>query len=356
MAKVNEWKRWFRRIGYPEQPRAERRIPSGFAARQANNPASKPFTIKDIGSGGLYLLTEERWPLGELIPLTLKVEGPPENRSEYQVALQARVVWHGEDGIGLSFVLPPGVNPDLWDVLLRNVIVLTDPKDVLYTFRMLRAVLFLCRLCGAEANEAILLLGGELDQPRTETALEIAFSAEKLLASEPGADRKRAHPQLVASLLKYGSWAHDDLTKQLWIGLLASSCTEGGIDDSNAAFVDLLVHVTPIQSRIFVTACEKAMEVMSEARDLPSTRIIFTPEEMVRLTGIYDLSRTAVDIAYLFNSELLEKVFDFTSYIPTESFDITPSRLGLELYKRCQGHRTQPHSARDVSEGAQPLP
>ncbi len=356
MTKVNEWKRWFRRIGYPEQPRAERRIPTGFAARQANNPASKPFTIKDIGSGGLYLLTEERWPLGELIPLTLKVEGPPENRSEYQVALQARVVWHGEDGIGLSFVLPPGVNPDLWDVLLRNVIVLTDPKDVLYTFRMLRAVLFLCRLCGAEANEAILLLGGELDQPRTETALEIAFSAEKLLASEPGADRKRAHPQLVASLLKYGSWAHDDLTKQLWIGLLASSCTEGGIDDSNAAFVDLLVHVTPIQSRIFVTACEKAMEVMSEARDLPSTRIIFTPEEMVRLTGIYDLSRTAVDIAYLFNSELLEKVFDFTSYIPTESFDITPSRLGLELYKRCQGHRTQPHSARDVSEGAQPLP
>lgn len=356
MTKVNEWKRWLRRIGYPEQPRAERRIPSGFAARQANNPASKPFTIRNIGSGGLYLLTEERWPLGELIPLTLEVEGSPEKSSEYQIAVQARVVWHGEDGIGLSFVLPPGLDPDLWDVLLRNVIVLTDPKNVLYTFRMLRTVLFLSRLCGAEANEAILLLGEELDQPGTENALEIALGAEKLLASEPGADRMRAHPRVVASLLKYGSWAHDDLTKQLWIGLLASSCTVEGIDESNAVFVDLLVHVTPIQSRIFVTACKKVMEVMSETRDLPSVRIIFTPEEMVRLTGIYDLSRLGVDIAYLFNSELLEKVFDFTSYIPTESFDITPSRLGLELYKRCQGRRTQPHSARDVSEGAQPLP
>ncbi|MGA2207430.1 MAG: PilZ domain-containing protein [Terracidiphilus sp.] len=356
MTKMNEWKRWLGRIGYPEQPRAERRIPSGLTARQANNPASKPSTIKDIGSGGLYLLTEERWPVDELIPLTLELEGSPEKSSEYQIAVQARVVWHGENGIGLSFVLPPGLDLGLWDVLLRNVIVLMDPKDILYTFRMLRTVLFLSRLCGAEAKEAILLLGEELDQPRTENALEIAFGAEKLLVPEPGADRMRAHPRVVASLLKYGSWAHDDLTKQLWIGLLASSCTVEAPDDSNNVYVDLLVNVTPNQSRIFITACKKVMEVMPETGDLPLTRIIFTPEEMVRLTGIYDLSRTAVDIAYLFNWGLLEKNFDFTSYIPTESLDITPSRLGLELYKRCQGHRTQPHSVLDESKGAQPLP
>jgi len=36
---------------------------------------------------------------------------------------------------------------------------------------------------------------------------------------------------------------------------------------------------------------------------------------------------------------LIEKVFDFTSYHELVSFDVTPSSLGLELYKRCHGYR-----------------
>jgi hypothetical protein len=352
---LNKWKTWIRKLGYPVKPRAERRIPSGFAARRRNNSASKPATIRDISSTGLHLLTEERWPLGELIPLTVEVERFLENRSEPQFAVQARVVRHVEDGIGLSFVLPAGLDPNLWEVLLRNAVVLTDPKDILYTLRMLRTVLFLCQLCHAEAHQAILLLGGELDQPRTENAMEIAHSAEKLLASEPDAERMRAHPHLVASILKNGSWA-DDLTRQLWAGLLATSCTAEGTDESNSVFVDLLVNVTHTQSRIFVAACIKALELMSGTEYPPSTRIILTPEQMIRLTGMYDASRIATDIAYLFNSGIIEKNFDFSSYLPLESFDITPARLGLELFERCKGHCIKPNLPMDLSAGAQPLP
>jgi len=63
---------------------------------------------------------------------------------------------------------------------------------------------------------------------------------------------------------------------------------------------------------------------------------------MADLTGFRDLGRAATDIAYLFNLGLAKNLFDFTSYHEVESFDITPSDLGLELYKRCHGHRERP--------------
>jgi hypothetical protein len=311
----------------------------GFVAWQANNPASKRSTVADISSSGLYLHTEERWPVGEVVPLTIEVEGWLEKGAQQQIAIQALVVRTGEDGVGLSFVLPASLDPDLWEVLVTNSAVLTDPKDLAYSIKMMRTVLFLYRLCHAEANEAIMLLGGELDEPRTEAAMEIALGAEKLLASETDAGKMRAHPGIVASLIKYGSWAHDDLTKQLWIGLFVTSCHVDAIDESGSVFVDLLVNLTPTQSLILVTACKRVTGLMAHSNDLPSTRIIFTPEELTQLTGIYDPARIAVETAYLFNPGLIEKVFDFTSYLPTEKFDITPSRLGLELYKRCKAER-----------------
>jgi len=345
MTTLNQWQSWIERLGYPETPRADRHSAPGFSVRRANDPASRPAILKNISSDGLYLLTEERWPIGELIPLTLEAESSPEDNSESQIAVQARVVRHGEDGVGLAFILPEGMDPNLWGVLITVAIILTVPKDLSFILRMLRMALFLYRLCGAGADESILLLGGELDQFRTEVSLQIALGAEKLLASEPGAGAMRAHPQIVANVFKYGSWVQDDLTRQLWIGLLATSCTADAIDDSNIPFVDLLVNVTPIQGTILIAGCEKLLEQTPQAPDHPPARIILAPDEMIQLTDMYDLTRIAENIAYLFNFGLLERNFDFTSYLPTESFDITPSALGLELYKRCQGHRTHPHCA-----------
>jgi hypothetical protein len=270
--------------------------------------------------------------------------------------MRARVSRHGEDGVGLSFVLPPGLDAKLWGVLVRNAVILTDQKSVLLTFRTLQIILFLNRLCHAAAEESIVLFGGELDESRTECALDIALRAEKLLALQPDASRMRALPQFVASILKNGSWAIDNVTKQLWAGLLAASCSVEGTDESGSAFVDPLIHLTPAQSRILVAACSKEMEFISGHEGLPLARIILTPEEMFRLTGMNDISRIAIDIAYLFHAELIEKNFDFTSYLPTESFDITPARLGLDLYKYCKGEYAEIYLSEGEAKGVSPAP
>jgi hypothetical protein len=332
-----DWKRRLRKLGYPERPRPERRIPSGLAARYGSVSASKLGRIKKISRTGLYLLTEERWPVNEVIPITLQKEWPPESPSELQIDIQARVASHGEDGVGLGFVLPSGLDPGLWEQLVRNADIQTETEHISSIFRLVRAILFLCRLCSSGAQDAIHLLGGELDESRTRSAVEIVLKADKLLSGEPDSDRKHAHPQIVTTILRDGSWSNDDLIQQLWAGLLTSCCTVEGTDESNQTFAELLVQVTPTQGRILATGCRKVRDLMLGVEGEPLRQIIITPEEMIQITGTYDLYRSATDVAYLFNSGLLEKVFDFTSYLPKDSFNITPSSLGLELFSLCKG-------------------
>jgi hypothetical protein len=347
MNAVNQWKNWIQRLGHPEKPRAERRIPSGLIAWQSNNPTAHPSAIKNISSTGLYLLTEERWPVDQLIPLTIELKGlpqtrAPENRADDRIPVQARVARHGEDGVGLAFVLPVGLDRDLWEVLIRNAVVLTDAGALSRTFRLIRTTLFLYRLCHEEAHAALQLLGGELVEPRPTIAMEIAFGAENLLASEPDADKMRAHPQIVTDILRYGSSAQDDLTRQLWIGLFATSCHVITIDESNRVFVDRLMSIRTTQSLILVTACKKALERKLETGDAPAARIIYTKQEMTRLTGISDPIRLGGEVSSLHSAGLIEEAFVFTTYAATESLDLTPTRLGLELYERCTAKAMPP--------------
>jgi hypothetical protein len=259
--------------------------------------------------------------------------------SELEITIQAQVAHQDEFGLRLSFLLPPGLDAALWEVLIRGIATLANPDQVAQLFRTLRTVLFLCRLCPSGAEEAILLLDGHLDQDRTTTLFKIAFAAENLLVADPDVDRMRAHPKLVANLLRGGSWAPDELTTQLWVGLFVSSCSVDEPDDSNQIFVDLLIQITPRQAMILTHACERALSSAPASGDFIPASVVLGPDEIVHLTGMHDLSRNATELAYLFNLGLIKNVFDFTSYRDFDRFDITPSRLGLELHRHCHGQR-----------------
>jgi hypothetical protein len=352
---MSQWKSWIQKLGHPEKPRAERRIPSDLVAMQTGNPASQPSIIKNISSSGLYLLTKERWPVDQLIPLTIQMQDLPENRPESRaderIQMPTRVARHGEDGMGLAFLLPDGVDRELWEVLIRNAVLLTEPKDITYTLRLIRTSLFLYRLCHKEAHAALQVIGSELVEPRPTIAMQIAYEAEKLVASEPDADKMRAHPQIVADILKYGSSAEDDLVKQLWINIFAASCHANNIDESNRAIVDVLVSVRPMHALILLAACKKAIESAPKPGDVPATsadapapRIIYTKEEITRLTRISNPVRLGGEISALFSAKLIEETFVYSNYISNGTLDLTPTRKGLELYERCNADRIQPNS------------
>jgi uncharacterized protein YjeT (DUF2065 family) len=248
--------------------------------------------------------------------------------------VQVRIASHGEDGVGAAFLLPDGLDPQLWKALVDNVDAQPESEHVTFIIRLVRTILFLCRLCPTGSQDMIQSLAKGLDESRTESAIRIALSAEELLARDSDGDMKSAHPEIVASILRDGSWTSDELLPQLWTGLLASSCTVDGMDQSNRPFIELLVQVTANQARIFVAGCRGARATHA---DNSVHEMTITPEEILRITGISDFYRNATDVSYLFSFGLLKKVFDFTSYLPKDSIDITPSSLGLELFDRCRG-------------------
>jgi hypothetical protein len=336
---ISNLKRGLKSLGEPLHPRAERIAAPRLTASYSDDSLSEPADVKDISSSGLYLVTGKRLPTGEMITITLQEEEAPESSSELQFSVHARVARQGEDGMGLSFVLPPGLDTRLWSVLVRNIVVLNDRSEIENMFYTLRTILFTCRICGAQAEEAVLLLGGQLDSNRTGTLVKLALGGERLLAEEPDGERMRADPKLVTNILREGSWAPDEMTLKLWMGLLVSSCSVDSPDDSNQVFVDLLIHTTPNQAKILVHACERALQSAPGDENLPPGSVVLTAQEMADLTGVHDVARNATDVVYLFNLGFIQKVVDFTSYLPLDSFDITPSRLGLELYKHCHGSR-----------------
>ncbi len=341
MIGLSRWKGMLLKLSTPEQARAERVSATGLAAEYGLGSTFTSAAIRDISASGIYLITEKRLPTNELITLILHEEGDPENSSELRLSVQARVTRQGEEGIGLSFVLPPAMDTNLWGVLVQNIVTLTKRDQIADMFRTLRTILFLCRICQSGAEEAILLLGGQFGNEHMESLAKIALAAEKQLAAEPEFDRRRADPKLVANILRNGSWASDENILQLWAGLLVSSCSVDEPDDANQVFVNLLIHIVPEMARILIYACQRAMISAQGAEISPSSAFVITTEELIALTGVSEIARNATSIALLFNLGLGRKLPDFTSYQVFEKFDIAPTRLGLELYKHCHGDRTK---------------
>lgn len=335
---VADWKQRLRKLGYPKRPRPARRIPSGLIGVYRTEATRKRGRIRQISTTGIYLLTDDRWPIGEVLDLAIEREDSEQKVAPVQINVQARVASSGSDGVGLGFVLPGGMDSSLWEFLIENADAEVQTEHISLLFRMVRTILFLCRLCPSGAEEAIGLLGKKLDGPRTSNALDIALEAEKRIKASPGSEHIHCHPQMVASILQEGSWSNDELMRQLWAGLLVTSCSPEGTDESNQRFVELLVQMTPAQGHILAAGCAKAIELAEGSEDASSHQIVITPEQMIQISGMYDLYRSATDVSYLYNFGLFDKVFDFTTYLPKDSFTVTPSKLGLELFRRCQGN------------------
>src|SRR4051812_30076641 len=58
------------------------------------------------------------------------------------------------------------------------------------------------------------------------------------------------HPRMAIEIIQKAAWADDEALSEAWAGLLASSATEGGGDESNLNFTNLLSQMTPTQGHI----------------------------------------------------------------------------------------------------------
>lgn len=337
---VNRFFRWLYPALYDQNRRtAERRPSQGVAAYDFVDDTPRMHEVVNVSSHGLYLHTDERWEPGAVVPLTLQCSGPYESDSQHRVEFDCVTVRTGADGVGMSFVLPEGMELKLWEAPGRNGADDTDPQCILRELRMARALAFMRRICPPADEQVTERFHKTLSNVRAFNTVEIALKAERLLGQESDAYCMVAHPDLILRILDHGSWVDVEWLQELWAGLLATSCTFEGHDDSNLVYVNLLSRLAPLPTQILTMACAKAMQAMADTAVASSTRLACSAEEIARITRSNNLVKIYKSIGELAELGLVEKNPRSASTDNPEAAKAMPTRLGLEMFARCNGQR-----------------
>jgi hypothetical protein len=325
---------WFRKT-FPDEhiPRAERRHVNGLGALHWTGKSPGLDDVKDISSSGIFIRTNERWPPGEINPIRLTLEDASADAPDREVELNAKSVRWGEDGMGLTFVLPE--NMELW---LWKGNTLAEAAEVVHEFRVARALSFLKRICPSATHDLDLLFREGLSNLRIRHSVEIALRAEELIANEPRSHRMRASKDVLLRITENGSWSDAELTQGFWAGLLAFACKAGEEDESAMTYIETLSQMATMHSRIFAAACTGARKIVAGDGTLTAAPLIYKAAKLEEIADAHDLLRVDRNLTQLYDLGLIHERVKSKYFTDKDDANVTPTALGLEMYARCHGY------------------
>ncbi|WP_160153571.1 hypothetical protein [Microbulbifer sp. ALW1] len=221
---------------------------------------------------------------------------------------------------------------------LLGVKPIADSVNTVTTGTVNGASAFLSRICLPAAEEFGLLLKDKVSSWRAKNAVEIANRAQSLLEEQVQGLVVSAHPRIIYSTLENGSWAEDDFMQGLWAGLLASSCTSDGKDESNIILINLLSQLTSGQAKIISHVCQNTTTYMGKAGFIFSDEFYMEADDLLEVSGIDDIHQLDRELDHLRGLELISEGFDVNNL----RANVTPHSLCLQLYARSQGYVGSP--------------
>jgi hypothetical protein len=197
----------------------------------------------------------------------------------------------------------------------------------------------LSRICLPAAKEFGLLLSDRVSEWRTLNYISTMKRLEQKLTENKVPEASHAHPRIVSSIVEQSSWIEDSAIQDMWAGLLSSSCTGTGDDDSNLLFVNLLSSLTKLQARVLNFACEKTTIAASPGGLVLAGRVQLDIDQLVEIAEEKDIHRLDRELDHLRAVGLIEG-----GILPHEpKFAIlTPTSLALHMLVRCKGSRASP--------------
>lgn len=193
---------------------------------------------------------------------------------------------------------------------------------------------FLGRICLPAAEEFGQLLRDKVRAWRARNAIALVGEAQARLEKYQAGRDAHAHPRLVAAALEQGTWSDDKTIQEMWGGLLASSCSPDGRDESNLIFTNLLSQLTSLQARVVNFACEKTEQFVTPAGLIMPRQDLYV--DVTTLTGVAgtdDIHRLDMELDRLRGLELITQ--GFSPYVP--HVVLTATALAMNMYVRCQG-------------------
>lgn len=202
----------------------------------------------------------------------------------------------------------------------------------------------LSRVCNPAAEELGLLFRDHVSEWRRKHAQSILAKAEEKLK-----DRTNVfgHPRLICEAVEKGSWSDDDEVHDMWAGLLASSCTSDGKDESNLIFMSLLGQMTASEVRLLNHLAPTAPKIISFGLTLGSERIRFS--DVLRIMQLPDMDRVQMEIEHLRALGIFADAAQETIAPRANVWDLR--MLGLRLYVRGRGFVGSPEEFFGISSG-----
>lgn len=335
-------KNWLERFLTPDADRAERRSPDQFAAYRWTGSEVTHEPVRDISATGVFIFTKERWPVDEVVSMTMQRKGPIELLAERRITAHARVVRCDDDGVGFSFIVPKDSNAAQWKALLDSLVQESMPKDMDSLVRLAEALVFMSRICPDGAIDVSQLLREGFSSHKVGNAANIALDAQALLKLNPNLGEVRLPPPLLVRIIQQATSTEEDWLQQLWAGLLVSSCSVDGKDESNLRFVDLFGQLTPVPIKLFTIVSAVSSKFINESGSITARPLVCKIDDITTATGARG-TQIEREIERLASVGLIEKKSaNAPSLAPSGDVVITASLLGLELFARCNGHKGNP--------------
>ena len=121
---------WFEELMLQHRRRATRHIEPRLVAFYWDGAVPKPRYIRDVSNTGFYLVTDQPWYPGTLITMTLQRVEKSDDGSKSSIAVQAKVIRSGEDGIAVKFVFPQAENARRVTTIIADGVSLADEKTL----------------------------------------------------------------------------------------------------------------------------------------------------------------------------------------------------------------------------------
>ncbi len=200
---------------------------------------------------------------------------------------------------------------------------------------------FLGRICNPAADELGALLADKVASVRQRNAAALLEKTQSILEPDGAATALHTPPRVAYKILEHGSWIDEDLLRDLWSGLLASSCTASGDDDSNMLFTSLLEDMTSLQAKILAFGSQRSVKLVDESGLVGACPVSVSLPALQEITGCVDIQRLDRELDCMRERGLLSEG-GFTFSHGTKLAIVTPTALGIQLWCRCQGSRSTP--------------
>lgn len=198
-------------------------------------------------------------------------------------------------------------------------------------------VKYIDHICEPAAKQFGLMLGDQFGYWRQSRLIALNEKLKhKLSQRDEPLEDLHAHPRIVVKIFEEGTVVDDDEIQDMWAGLLASSCTKDGTDETNLIFVNILAQLSSSQAKIINLPFIEGNYARYQYDGSEYTDVEKERSELINYTGLPNWGLLKRELDHLNSLGLVN--YSLSSNPQRTLIQIHYDEAALRLYARCQGH------------------